>query len=346
MLDPVSAAIIAGGTIGAASLSGGGGGDVSQVSTLTPGQYNLLEKLTKTLLPQINQGITPYSGQRVPGVSGLQQQGFDIFRGYMPLAGEGQTALSEAFSRYNPDAAGQFQQMGADALARVTKDFDPENITNALEPARQLGLQSFREDIVPYLTEHYAAGGDIKSSGAMNRALANAAKDFSLGFSANAAPYYIQGYENNLNRNLSAVPEAYRMGMMPTDVLNQVISGPGSYGTNLATMGIGAGGIERGIEGEQLGARQQYWTEAQPWMNPYLQQYLPAALGTQATENIYEQNGPNAASMMMPAFGSMLGMYAGNKLFPAGAGVNQGVNMASTYPYGTSFGGTAPWMMP
>lgn len=330
--------ISAGGMMGAAAISNSGD-DMESASRYTPGQSAFLDQLISLVAPAIWERTPVYEDQRVAGVSPLQQQGFDIYSGYGNVAGEGITALQDAFARYNPDMAQQYQQMGMDALSRVTQQFDPTNITQALEPARELGLRQFK-DIIPQIMEHYTAGGDIKSSGAMNRALAQAAKDFSLGFSAQSAPYYIQGYEQNLDRNLAAIPEVYRMGMMPTDIVNQVISGMGSMPMNIASQAINAGGISRGITGEQLGAAQDYWTEQQPWSNPYLQQYAGTILGTLPVENAYVQGGAPAWSYMMPAVGQMLGNYYGNQLTPAGSNVNAyGGYYASPYSNVNAYGG-------
>lgn len=317
MLDPVSAAIIAGGTLGASYLgSKGGGGKVSQYPTMDPGQMDLLNKLTELLGGQLGQGITPYGGPRVPPVSPLQQGGFDIMGGMMPMAGEGQTVMAEAFGRYQPDLAGQYQEMGGEALERVLQDYDPDRITQVMKPVGDYAESFYKDQIMPAVMEHYASRGTADSGAAM-RSLGREGKNLALGLSSQFAPYQFQGYESQQNRQLQGVPEAYRMGMMGPDVLNQIIAGAGRFPMDIATSGIGAGGIERGITGEQFGAGQDVWTEAQPWANPWMN-FMPTALGTQSVENVYQEGGPNMASLMMPAFGSMMGSYMGNQLTPGG----------------------------
>ena len=317
------AAMLAGGMVGAAALGGGGGGgDVSQYSTLMPGQRQLLEQITGTLGQQWGQGLTPYGGQRVPGVSPLQQQGFDIMGGFTPMAGPAQDITQQAFGQFDPSQSQRAQQLGMGGLEQMMQPFDPNRITQAFKPVQQFAMQGFQDEFVPWAAEKYGPALGAKSSGAFGRELSKGAERLQLGLSAQMAPYQMQGFQNQQNRMLQGIPEAYRMGMMPTDVLNQTLSGVGQFPMQAAQGMMGAGGMQRGISGEQLGAKQQYWQEAQPWANPWLTQFLGPALGTQGVENVYQQGGPGIAAMLGPAmqgaFGSQ-GFWDWANPQPAGA---------------------------
>ncbi|KKK48429.1 hypothetical protein LCGC14_3145200, partial [marine sediment metagenome] len=186
-------------------LFGGGGGDadVQQATTLTPGQGTLLETLTKLLGGQVGQGITPFQGQR-PGEVGfgpLQQQAFDLAGGLGPGIGAGLGLFGPSFGSFDPQQGQGLLQQGQQAVQGATQPFDPQSIISALEPGRQLALRTFNRDIVPNILERF--GATSGSSGALNRAFAEAGEGLSLGLGAQAAGPLIQGQQNQLNRQLA-----------------------------------------------------------------------------------------------------------------------------------------------
>lgn len=306
------ALIGAGGMMGAAALSrggsgGGGGGGFGQVATLRPGQRDLLDQLTTLLQGQLGTGVKAWpAGERVAPVSPFQQQAFDIMGGYAPLAGEGQSILQDVMGRFSPETAQGYQQMGGEALQRTLAPYDPTAALQSLEPARQMALQTFREDVVPWLKERSVAATGTGQSGALQRELARAGERLGLGISAQALPLVYQGGEAAKQRTLQAIPEAYRMGTMGTDVMNAILGGVGQLPGNIMQQLTALGGTQRGITGEQMQAQQRKWTETQPYENPWLGM-LSAALGTPAVVPFYQQPQPSLASLMAPAFGQMLG---------------------------------------
>ena len=220
--------------------------------------------------------------------------------GMMPMAGGGQDVLQEAFTQYRPEMAGEFQQMGGDALRKVMEDFDPEQITQIMKPVGDYATDVFKQDITPWVAEKYADS----MGGAFPRALAKEGGRLSLGMASEFAPYQFGASEAHKNRLMGVPGEAQRMGLMGGDVLNQAISGAGQLPMQLAAGGFGAGGIQRQIAGEQMGGAQQMWGEAQPYNNPWLANYLGTALG-QYTDTA--QQGPGMGALMMGPLSSMLG---------------------------------------
>lgn len=304
----IAPAILGGSMMGAAAIGGGGGGGgVSQHSTLTPGQRQLLEQITGTLGQQWGQGLTPYGGQRVPGVSPLQQQGFDMMGDMGSMFGPTQDITRKALAQYSPAQGQRAQQLGMGGLEQMMQPFDPNRIPQAFKPVQQFAMQGFQDEFVPWAAEKYGPALGAKESGAFGRELSRGAERLQLGLSAQMAPYQMQGFENQQNRMMQGIPLSQQMAMGPMNMLNQTLSGAGQYGPQIASSMMGAGGVQRGITGEQLGAQQQQWTEAQPYENPWLR-FLPNALPQgPAVENIYKQQGPGISAMLGPALQGMFG---------------------------------------
>lgn len=321
-MDPFTALLLGGGMVGSAAIGSQGGG-YSQVPNLTDEQTQLLNQMVGTLGQQWGQGVTPYQGERVPPISPLQQQAFDIMGDYMPFAQQGQGIMGQALQDY-PQMAGRFQQMGGQALERTMQPFDPTQVTERFKPVREFATETFMQDLVPQIMERFASLGATRS-GALNRTLGREAGRLSMGLSAQMAPYMQQAAEGHAGRQLAAIPQAFQL---PTSVLNRVLSGVGQMPMSIMQAGLGAGGIERGLEGEQLTAEQQIYQEGQPWQNPWMQ-FLPTALGTQPFS--YAQQGPNMAALMMPMFGSLLG---GAAMGGMGGGSNLDISGQAMNPKG------------
>jgi len=333
MLDPFSAALIAGGTMGAAALGSGGGGDVSQHSTLTPGQRQLLEQITGTLGQQWGQGLTPYGGQRVAPFSPLQQQSFDIMGGMGGMFGPSMDITQQALGQYNPQQGQQAQQMGMGAMGQMMQPFDPSMINQAMKPVGDYAMSQYKDEMVPWLAEKYGPALGARSSGAFGRELAKGGERLGMGLAAQFAPYQMQGYENQMNR-MSQVPQlSQQMAGGQMNMLNSALGGVGQYPFQIGQGMMGAGGMQQAQKQAELGAGQQYWQEGQPYNNPWIQNFLGPALMQGAVEN--QQQGPGMFAQMAPMLGSMLGsQWFGNLINPQSSGYSflpgQGNNMYKT----------------
>ncbi len=295
--------------MGFGDLFGGGGTDIQQVSTLTSGQGSLLDTLTSLLGGQVGQGITPFQGQR-PGevpFGQLQQQAFGLAGGLAPGIGAGLNLFGPSFGSFDPQQGQGLLQQGVQGIQGASQPFDPQSILSALEPGRQLALRTFERDIVPNILERF--GATSGSSGALNRALAEAGQGLSLGLGAQAAGPLIQGQQNQLNRQFAGGQTLAGFAGIPGQIAGQGV-GLGGAGANLLSQLFGFGGQQQGLQQGIAGANQARFQEAQGFNNPFLN-LLGPALGTQAFQNVGVQQPAGIGSGALAGFGSLLGQEGG-----------------------------------
>lgn len=336
MLDPVSAGLIAGGTMGAAAIGkGGSGGGAGSVSMLTGPQKKLLKDLTELLQDQLGQGITPYGGPRVAPIAPMQQQGLDITSGFAPMAGQLTNIAQQGVEGYG---TGRPQELGMEALENVLRPWDPARETAMWEEAwKKPALETWEKDIIPAIMEKGVRSAGTSDSGPMRRELARSGETLATNLAGQLSNLLYTGQEAQTNRQLQGIPESYRMGMMPADILKNVLSGAGGFGMQIGSNLMEGGGLQRQVTGEEFGAERAKYEEAQPWANPWVQGYLPQALNTQAVSPYYQQGGPGAGALMMQPLGAMLGSQGfWNMLNPGGSSVatpqmNQTAGMANQW---------------
>ena len=292
-------------------LFGGGGTDVEQISTLTPGQRDLLSELTGLLRGQVGQGITPFGGLR-PGevpFGPLQQQAFGLAGGLAPGIGAGIDIFGQALGQFDPTQGQGLLGQATQALQGATQPFDPQSVLSALEPGRQLALRTFERDIVPDILERF--GATSGASGALDRALAEAGAGLSLGLGAQAAGPLIQGQQAQLNRQLQGAGLFGNLAQLPGQLAGQGI-GLGGAGIGQLSNLLNIGGLQRTLPQGIAGAQQARFQEAQPFANPFLS-LLPQALGTQAFQNIGVQQAPGVLSGALGGLGTGLGQQIGQQ---------------------------------
>ncbi|KKN53624.1 hypothetical protein LCGC14_0600550 [marine sediment metagenome] len=304
------------------NLFGGGGTDVQQISTLTPGQGNTLEAVVQQILSQFQggqlQGITPFQGQR-PGevpFGQLQQQGFGLAGGLAPGIGAGLNLFGPSFGSFDPQQGQNLLQQGQQAIQGASQPFDPQSILSALEPGRQLALRTFNRDIVPNILERF--GATSGSSGALNRAFAEAGQGLSLGLSAQASPFLFQGQQNQLNRQFAGGQALAGFAGIPGQIAGQGV-GLGNAALGGLNQLFNFGGQQQGLQQGIAGANQARFNEAQPFNNPFLG-LLPQALNTPAFTNIVQPQGQSAAQSLLPELGTSIGGAKGGFLGGGGGG--------------------------
>jgi hypothetical protein len=308
-MDPATAMLIAGGMSAGGSILGGalsGSGETEYVPQMVgKARRELYWPMMDMVAPQIGQGITPYSGQRYADPSLLQNQMFNAMGQYGNVMGMGANSLEQMMGQYNPQAGQQAMNLGMGALQSSTAPYDPMAAQNfwqksMVDPA----MQQYTQQILPAIKESYAAR-NAQDSGAMNRALAQSGTNLATNLSGQLADVMYQGQQSQLNRQLQSIPEAYRMGMMPTDMMSAGSAAMMAPIMGLGSLGLQAGGVQQDIAQNQLTGQQQQWSEAQPYNNPYLSM-TSSLMNMQPYQGVYQQGGAGAAQMA-PALGSMLG---------------------------------------
>jgi hypothetical protein len=287
------------------SIFGGGGGggfEATQVPTLIPEQRDLLELINNFLSGQFQggqlQGITPFQGIR-PGevpFGPLQQQGFGLAGGLAPVIGQ---AL-----QFDP-TQGQGLFGTAQGALQQGLGFDPtQDILKAFEPSRQLALRGFQEDIVPNLLERF--GATSGPSGALNRALSEAGADLELGLSAQTAPFIGQAALQQPGLQFQGAGLGGNLAQLP-GILAQQGTRLGAQGTDLLSQLFNIGGLQQQLPRGVAGAEQARFLEGQPQANPFLAQFGPLALGTQAFTNVIQPQGQGLLSSLLPSLGAFAG---------------------------------------
>jgi hypothetical protein len=291
------------GGISARYFDGGGGGDIEQVSTQTAGQRGLLDQLTSLLSGELGRGAPVFPGQRVAGLSPLQQQAFGLAGGAIPLA---QQAFG--FGTQLPEALGQAQEQ----LTRTLQPFDPASTISSFAPARDVAVRAFENVTIPNILERFAGANAVRSSAAP-QAIAEAGRDLSLGLSQQLGNLLFGAEQAQLGRQQQGIGQALQVAGAPLGLTQ------GAAQTGLGILGgvSGFGAQQRALEQQRLAAEQARFTEGLPAANPFLN-LLPTALGTQAFENVAFEGGGGLGAALGPAFGGFFGSEAGAGLLAGG----------------------------
>ena len=277
------------------------GGGTERESVLRRGQEGLLDALTNLLSGQIGQGVTPFQGIR-PGevpFGPLQQQAFGLAGGLGQGIGAGIDVFGQSLGGFDPSQGQGLLGQGVGALQGATQQFDPQSILSALEPGRQLAERQFEQRTVPSLLERF--GATSGASGPLNRALAEAGVDLSLGLGAQAAGPLIQGQQAQLNRQLQGAGQFGQFAGIPGQLAGQGL-GIGGGATDLLSRLFGFGGLQQGLGQGIAGAEQARFQEAQAFANPFLN-LLGPALGTQGFQAFQQPSGPSPLSQIGGFFG-------------------------------------------
>jgi hypothetical protein len=284
--------IFGGGSPFEGSVKGQG---TQQISKLTKEQ----ERLVKLLTQQATPAIRAVTGATIPGqdlapagLSQLQQQGLGLAGGFAP----GVSAGLEAFGQFDPNIGGQFLGQAQGALQRGLQGFDPQQILSALEPGRQLAQNQFNQQTVPDLLERFGAGSG--ASGSLNRALAEAGANLSLGLGAQAAPFLGQAALQAPGQQFQGAQLAGQLSGIPGQLAAQggQLAGQGLQGL------LGAGGLQQQQAQLQRDFQLQRFQAAAPEADPRLGFVGPAftsAFDTAVQQGFFQ---PSVASQVAGFF--------------------------------------------
>ena len=275
------------------------------------GYRELFKSLTDYLQPSVG-GVTPYPGTQVPGASPLQQQGFNVAGGLTPIASGGQQYFGNALNQADPGAANRYMGMAEQGLQAGMQPFDPSMVTEGLKPGRDLAMDNFFREFMPRLKENMVGRAGTADAGALQKLAVQGGEDMSMGLAAQSFPYLFQGQQNQANRNIQAGGQFQNLGMMPGNIVSQA-GQIGGMGADMGSQLINAGGVQRGITGQQAGEQYGNWAMQQPYNSPWVN--VVSQLGGKAPQMDYinQQQGPGFASQMMPALGSFAGSYLANQ---------------------------------
>jgi len=300
------------------SLFGGGGGggssglDVQQYSTLTDQQRSLLDQLTSRLSGQLGQGVSPYGGQMVAPLSGLQQQGMGYYGGIAPIAQQGADIFGRALSSYDPAQGQGYLSRAAPAMASSLADYDP---TSAREYWQQSfvnpAMQNYRQNVMPQLLERYAGQ---TGAGGMKKAIAGSGEDLATSLNAQLANILYSGQQAQKDRQLQAAGLSANMAQVP-GLLAQQGGQLGGMGMDLMSNVMGAGQLQQTQAQNVLSWDYQKWLQSQAYNNPWLSQ-MPLALGIPAFENV------GTASQASPSFMQSTGFPLLGSFMSSGVGQN------------------------
>lgn len=258
----------------------GKGSSTDQATLLNKGQRNSLNNLTSFVNPQIGQGGEVFGGERVAGLSPLQQGAIDIFGQQSGNIGDAISGGLEGLGASNQalqDFLGNFDSSASDARFNA----------GVAAPS----LLNFQQTVIPQLAERFSnvAG----SSGVLAQAFGDAGNSLSTNLASQKA-LFTQGAENNFNQNkLQASGQLANQSQGGLSFLNTL--------SNL-------GGQQRDVNQQGLGADFARFSEGQAVNNPILQ-LLPLILGTRPFENIVQGGGGGLGS----ALGNIGGAFAGSE---------------------------------
>lgn len=223
---------------------------VGNAPAMLPIQKRNLINLNQILDQNMGRGVNSYTGEYTAGVSGLQQQSFDLVNQLL--------------------GGGGVYGTGQDALTDLLQPFDSSSSRNYWESAiKDPMMLAWEDEILPQIQEHYIAQ-NAGSSGAANRAIAESGRHLAGDLAGTLAKTIFSAQQSHMGRQSQVLPQALNFARMPIET------------------GLAAGDTQRGITQEQLMEQLQKWTYEQPYNNPWFQQYAPFALGSQAFQPILQ----------------------------------------------------------
>lgn len=262
---------------------------------------------------QIGQGVTPYPGQMVPGASPIQEMGFGMAGGLGPMVTGPQQYFQQMLGQVEPGMAGRGMGMAEGGLQDMLAPFDPAAATEFWETAhKRPAMEMWREDIMPAIMEKGVRTAGTSDSGPMQKELARSGEDLATGLSGQLANLLYSGQQAQMGRQQTGVNQAMQLAGMPSNIM-QGAGQVGGMGTDILSQMLNMGGMQRGIEGEQLQEPYAKWQFSQPYNNPYLSQFLGTALSQPPMETIGQQQGPGMGALSMLPLGSFLGSDKGGE---------------------------------
>ncbi|GAF71280.1 unnamed protein product, partial [marine sediment metagenome] len=178
----------------------------------------LLEALTGQLIPEVGRGLTPYGGERVAGITPLQETAFGMAPGYAP----GIQAGLQGAGQFDPSQGQGFLGTGQQALSSALQDWDPAREQQLWETSfKEPALRAWREDIMPSIMERGVRTGGTADSGPMRRELARSGENLATNLSGQLGSLLYGGQQAQLGRQLQGAGMAGQMAGIPGQLAGQ-----------------------------------------------------------------------------------------------------------------------------
>ena len=263
-------------------LLGGAGSKTSGVQTGAPidirteDQKKTAEKLAPFLIDRIGKGLPEFTGDRVAGLSDIEQTGQDL--------------LADALQGTNRLGAAVLpvleERLAGDPSQRATDLF-----TEFIEPARE---RAFQRDVLPAIREQFVKGGRLSSS-SRQEAERRAGQEFTDEGSLLQAQLIQQERDR----------EAGLLGLAPQLAQFEDFE----QGAKRAAVAAGLGAQPRLIEQAKLDTAFQEFIRTQPELNPILDRVMSfIQVPQQQLVGVQQQPTTSAAAFQgaAPALGGLI----------------------------------------
>jgi hypothetical protein len=250
----------------------------------------------------------------IPGVSPIQEQGFDLAGGLPGMIGGQQQFSQQMLGQIDPGMAGRGMGMAESSLQDLMAPYDPSATEDFWSKSiKAPAMEAWRDEIMPSIMERGVGMGGTARSGPMGRELARSGEDLATNLSGQLAGLQYSGQQAQLGRQQTGVNQAMNLAGLPSSLM-QGAGQVGGMGTDILSQMLNIGGMQRGIAGEQLQEPYAKWQQAQPWNNPYLQAFLGQALGQPPKDVIATEQGPGMGAQLLGPLGSFMGSEQGSEI--------------------------------
>ena len=316
-------------------------------ASMTPEQQALMSKLIGQVSPQVGQGVSPYPGTYTPGVSSLQQGGFDAIQSM--LGGGGAYGMGgEALNRIlggTPEESlaakmGPTGTSAAGVMGPTGGGFNKESAMDAwTKSVKDPAMQTWQNEMIPKILEPFVGAGGL-NSGAARRAVAESGRNLNTDITGKLADMLYQGEQAGAGREFAGkesyaersqsasesalgrqfgAGESYRdrVGGTEESYLNRLLGTVPqamNYATTPAQMALEAGGTQRGIAGEQGQEDLNKWQMSQSYNNPWMSTMMGLLNLNPYTQGMAQQQstpgwGQNILSSLGQTSKSQTGMF-------------------------------------
>ncbi len=331
----LAAGIGAAGSLGAAAIgsSGGSSGQVQQASTLTPAAKKFYDQIIALASPGVGQPLPTYPGEQVAAQDPLQKLLSQFYTGAAPGAMGLSDIVGQASQGYDPNMAWNYLQQAQDPMAKMLANFDPASTQKTWETSvRDPGMLAWR-DIQNQITESNIQRGR-GSGGYLDTALSKAGGDLATQMTGQLGQLMYSGEQSQLGRQQAGINQLMNLIGMPGQIMGQA-AGVQGIGSDILGAAGQAGATNQAYQQQLINAEMQKWKEQ---LGPNWMDLAPLILGTQASENYYQQPSAGIGSVLSGGLGQLFGSQGFQNLLMPQTQYGGTTSQAAAYNPG-GFGG-------